>query len=230
MPVVGGAHRPGAESRNDEPHVHAAGLDAKKKSLRASERDEAARAAFAEVIATLDADRLVVVDEMGSHVALTPLYARAPRTQRAYGTVPRNHGTNTSLIAALTPQGLGPALALQGAVDAAAFVAYVRELLAPTLRPGQIVLLDNLSCHTAPQVRQLIEARGCQLLYLPTYSPDFSPIENAFAKIKQYLRRVGARTSAALYVALAQALDTISTQEAHNFFQHCGYRFLDQSL
>jgi transposase len=182
------------------------------------------------VIAELDAGRLVVVDEMGSNPALTPPYARAPKGQRAYGTVPRNHGKNTTLVAALTPAGIGPALTLQGAVDTPAFVAYVREILGPALRPGQIVVLDNLSCHTDPQVRQLVEERGAQVLYLPAYSPDLSPIENAFAKIKQYLRRIGARTTEALYAALAQALDRISAQDAQNFFRHCGYSFVDQSL
>lgn len=167
---------------------------------------------------------------MGSNLALSPLYARAPKGERAYGTIPRHYGKNTTLVAALTPQGIGPALALHGALDTPACVAYVRELLAPTLRPGQIVLLDNLSCHTAPQVRQLIEARGCQVLHLPAYSPDFSPIENAFAKIKQALRRVGARTTDALHSALAQALDAITAQDAENFFRHCGYTFMDQPL
>lgn len=102
------------------------------------------RATFRTLIEGLDAARLVVVDEMGSNLALTPLYARAPRGQRAYGTVIRNHGKNTTLVAALTPQGIGPALTLQGAVDTPAFVAYVRESLVPALRLGQIVVLDNL--------------------------------------------------------------------------------------
>jgi transposase len=212
------------------PDVPAAGLDTKKKSLQAAERDEAARAALRQLIAGLDARRLVVVDERGSNRALTALYARAPQGQRAYSSVPRNHGKNTTLLAALTLEGIGPALTLQGAVDTPAFVTYVRELLCPTLRPGQIVLLDNLSCHTDPQVRALIEARGCQVLYLPAYSPDFSPIENAFAKIKQYLRRVGARTTAALEAALAQAIDRISAQDAHSFFRQCGYHLVDQPL
>ena len=105
------------------------------------------------LIGGLDADRLVVVDEMGSNLALTPLYARAPKGQRAYGSVPRNHGKITTLVAALTPQGMGPALTLQGAVDTLSFVAYVREFLCPVLCSGQIVLLDNLYCHTDPQVR-----------------------------------------------------------------------------
>ena len=197
--------------------------------MRAAERDEDARAAFRALIATVDAHRLVVVDEMGSNLALTPLYARAPKGQRAVGTVPRNHGKNTTVVAALTLHGIGPALILQGAVDAPAFVAYVREILAPTLTPGQIVVLDNLSAHTDPQVRQLIEARECQVLYLPAYSPDFSPIEAAFAKIKQVLRRLSARTTEALYAALAQALECITIQDAHGFFRHCGY-LLPQSL
>jgi transposase len=227
---MGGTERAADQPRDHVPHVPAASLDTKKKSLQAAERDEAARAAFRELIAALDARRLVVVDEMGSNLALSPLYARAPRGQRAYSSVPRNHGKNTTLLAALTLEGIGPALTLQGAVDTPTFVTYVRELLGPALRPGQIVLLDNLSCHADPHVRALIEACGCQVLYLPSYSPDFSPLEKAFAKIKQYLRRVAARTPDALEAALAQALDLISAQDAHNFFRHCGYHLVDQSL
>ncbi len=139
------------------------------------------------------------VDETGSHIAMTPLYAYAPRGQRAKGSVPRNYGTIMTLIASLSTQGMGEAFILDGAADGAAFEIYVEQLLAPSLRPGQIVILDNLSIHQGPRVRQAIEARGCHLLFLPAYSPDFSPIEEAFSKVKTFLRRRGARTREALH-------------------------------
>jgi transposase len=154
---------------------------------------------------------------------MTPRYARAPRGERAVGAVPRNQGENLTLIAALTADGLGPAMTLPGAADAPAFVAYVREVLAPALVPGQVVVLDNLSVHKGAEVRRLVEACGCRLLFLPPYSPDFAPIELAFAKIKQALRRTAARTRASLEAAIAAALDTITTQDAANWFRHCGY-------
>ena len=174
-------------------------------------------------MATLLARDLVVVDEMGSNIALTPLYARAPKGERAYGSVPRNHGKNTTLVAALTLDGIAAAMTLEGAIDTSAFLVFVREILCPSLQPGQTVLLDNLSCHHASRVRALIEAAGCQLRFLPSYSPDFSPIEHAFAKIKQELRRTGARTREALEAAIARAIDHITTQDAAAFFRHCGF-------
>ena len=124
----------------------------------------------------VDAKRLVVVDESGSNIALTPLYARAPKGQRAHGSVPRNRGKNTTLLASLSLAGIGAAMIIEGSVNALAFEAYVEHILAPSLSAGQIVLLDNLSAHKGAQVRQLIEARGCELLFLPAYSPDYSPI------------------------------------------------------
>jgi transposase len=166
---------------------------------------------------------LVFLDETATTIAMTPRYARAPRGQRVRGTVPRNHGQNTTLLAALTATGTGPTLALDGAVDGAAFAAYLREVLAPTLRPGQVVVLDNLSAHRGDAARAIVEARGCRLLFLPAYSPDFSPIELAFAKLKEALRRAGARTKDALLDALASALDTITAQDARGWFAACGF-------
>jgi len=128
-----------------------------------------------------------------------------------------------TLIASMSMQGMGEALLLDGAADAAAFEVYVEQLLAPSLKPGQIVILDNLSIHQGPRVKQAIEARGCRLLFLPAYSPDFSPIEEAFSKLKTFLRRQGARTREALQEALAQALLLINAQDARGWFAHCGY-------
>jgi transposase len=163
-------------------------------------------------------------------VTLTPLYARAPRGDRAYGVVPHKRGENTTLIAALSASGLGAAMTLDGAADAAAFEAYVRELLAPTLVPGQIVFLDNLRLHQGAEVRRPIEARGCELRFLPAYSPDFAPIEQAFSKLKATLRRLGARTREALEAAIAQALAAITAQDARGWFTACGYRLPAQPL
>jgi len=179
--------------------------------------------AWCEQARQLLSQQLVFVDETGSHIAMTPLYAYAPRGQRAIGKVPRNYGATMTLIAALSMQGMGEALMLDGAADAAAFEVYVEQLLAPSLKPGQIVILDNLSIHLGPRVRQAIEARGCRLLFLPAYSPDFSPIEEAFSKLKTVLRRMGARTREALQEAIAQALTLITAQDARGWFLHCGY-------
>ena len=154
---------------------------------------------------------------------MTPLYAYAPRGERAVGKVPRNYGASMTLIASLSLSGMGEAMMLDGAADAAAFEVYMEQMLAPSLHPGQIVVLDNLSIHLGPRVKQAIEARGCRLLFLPTYSPDLSPIEEAFSKLKTVLRRAEARTREALQEAIAQALDLISARDARGWFRHCGY-------
>jgi len=166
---------------------------------------------------------LIFVDECGAHIALTPLYARAPRGQRAYGSVPCNRGKNTTVIAGLSLEGMQAPLILEGAVTTLAFEAYVDQVLAPLLKPGQIVVLDNLSAHTGERVRQASEAKGCQVLWLPTYSPDLTPIEEAFSKFKAFLRRVGARTHEALAEAIGWGLETITAQDAAGWFTHCGY-------
>ena len=124
--------------------------------------------------------------------------------------------------------GMGPAFMISGATDAHVFEGYLEHMLAPSLRPGQIVMLDNLRAHKGPRVRELIAARGCHLWYLPPYSPDLSPIEYAFAKLKAWLRKVAARTHEALECAIADALDAITPDDAHAFFQHCGYRVLSK--
>jgi transposase len=141
--------------------------------------------------------RLHHAEKCGANINLTPRYARAPRGQRAYGSVPRNTDKNTTLIAAMSTAGMGAAMLLQGATDSAAFEAYVEQVLAPTLVPGKIVIMDNLSAHKSERVRMLIAARGCDLWFLPASSLDLSPIEEAFAKFKAWLRRSAARTQAA---------------------------------
>jgi transposase len=181
-------------------------------------------------VGPLDPAGFVFVDESGTNTAMTRRWARAPRGERAVGRVPRNHGPNVTLFAALTPTGMGPALAMQGAADGEAFALYVRELLVPSLRPGQIVILDQLNVHKSAAIRALIETAGCQVLLLPAYSPDFNPIEQAFAKLKTHLRTAAARTFDALTTAIGQALDTITPADAHGYFAHCSYHLSDQLL
>src|SRR5262245_19627603 len=137
--------------------------------MGASERDQEARTAFRERQKALDANKLVVIDECGSNIALTPLYARAPKGKRAYGSAPRNRGKNTTLIAALGWDGVGACMIIEGSVNAVAFEKYVEEILAPSLSAGQTVIMDNLSCHKGKKVLDLIAARGCEVLFLPGY-------------------------------------------------------------
>jgi transposase len=154
---------------------------------------------------------------------LTRLYGWAPHDHRATGSVPRNHGKNTTLVAALAPDGLHVPWMIEGAMDTATFEWYITEQLAPTLRPGQVVVLDNVSVHKAASIRQVIEARQCTLLFLPSYSPDFTPIEQAFSKIKAVLRRIGARTTEALWEAVRVAVEAITREDAIAWFTHAGY-------
>ena len=154
------------------------------------------------------------MDESSTNVALTPRYARAPRGERAHGRAPRNWGKNVTLISSITLSGMGPSMSIQGSSDTDSFSRYMREVLAPGLKSGQIVLMDNLSVHTSGWVRKLIEERGCQLWLLPSYSPDFNPIEEAFSKVKGLLRKAKARTLEALFGATAQALLAISAEDA----------------
>ena len=134
------------------------------------------------------AERLVFVDECGTHTSLAPIYGYAPRGERLYLPVPRGRGKNTTLLSSMTLCGMGPSLTVEGATTARVFETYVEKVLVPSLRRGQIVVMDNLGAHRPKRIRELIEQRGCELLYLPAYSPDYNPIEEAFAKIKNLLR------------------------------------------
>lgn len=230
MPDLGTNAWNPSEYLDDEPSHQTAGLDTKKKTLGATERNEAARSTWREQMKQVDATQLVIVDETGSNIGLTPLYAYAPRGERAHGSLPRNRGKNTTLLASLSLSGMGAAMILEGASDTLAFEYYVEHILTPSLKPGQIVIMDNLSSHIGPKVRQAIQARGCQLLFLPAYSPDLSPIEEAFSKLKTFLRRIGARTREDLWQALADALETITPQDALGWFTHRGYFPADQEV
>jgi transposase len=154
---------------------------------------------------------------------MTRLYGRAARGQRASGAVPHGRWERLTVFGGLTRGGLTACMSLEGAADAAAMVAFVAQVLVPTLRPGQIVVLDNLSVHRDARVRRLIERAGCELRFLPAYSPDLNPIEPAWSKLKTLLRTAGARTTTALHDALAGVVDAITPDDARGYFQHCGY-------
>lgn len=223
MPALGCCDWRARQHRDHESRDCARGLDAKKKTVGASERDEQQRQHFRDRLAQQPESRFVIIDESGTNLNLTRRYARAPRNQRAHGSVPRNTPPNTTLIAALSLSGMGPALMFGGATDTAAFEVYIEQVLGPSLVPGQIVVMDNLSAHKRARVRELIEAQGCQLWFLPPYSPDLSPIELAFSKLKACLRRACARTQEALEDAIAGALAEITPADARSYFTHCGY-------
>ena len=180
-----------------------------------------------------DARRLVFVDESGFNISMTRLRARAPKGKRAYGKVPRNRGKNTTLMAAITLEGaMGESMSVEGATDALAFEVYVEHFLAPSLGEGQVVVLvDGLGAHRRQKVRELIEARGADLLFLPSYSsPDLNPIEEAFSKIKDLVRKEGARVRETLVEAIGRALAAVTPEDAAGWFAHAGYRPQDQPL
>jgi len=189
----------------------------------AIERDEGRRREWLREARQMDASRFVFVDECGSHTGLARTRARAPRGERAYASLPRNTGPNTTIISSLSVGGMGETMVVEGATDTAVFEAYIERVLAPSLLPGQVVIADNLSAHKSQRTRELIESRGASLWFLPPYSPDFSPIENAFSKLKGALRKAAARTKEALQAAISEALNTITTRDALGFFRHCGY-------
>jgi len=163
------------------------------------------------------------VDESGANISMTRLYGRAPRGERVVGSVPQNYGENVTMLASMGVEGVGAVMTVNGATDADVFRAYVELVLAPTLRVGDVVVMDNLGAHKAAGIKQMIESKGAELIYLPPYSPDLSPIERCWSKIKVYLRKAKARTREALELALEQALTTVTESDALSWFAHCGY-------
>jgi transposase len=165
----------------------------------------------------------VFVDESGVTTNMTRLYGRAPKGQRVPEAVPHAHWKGMTILGALSPTGIQAAMTVEAATDAEIFATFLEQVLGPTLRPGQVVILDNLPAHKQEQVRVLIEARGCQLRYLPPYSPDLNPIEPAWSKIKSRLRALKARAWEALEQGVAAALAAITAQDSQGYFAHCGY-------
>ncbi len=171
------------------------------------------------------------MDETGFNTSMARLRARAPRGERAYGKVPRNRGKNQTLIASITLEGgIGESVAMEGATDAEAFEAYVEQFLAPTLQEGQVVVLDRLGAHRTQRAKELVEARGAELVFLPSYSPDLNPIEEAFSKIKGSVRKAGARTREALVEAIGRALAAVTPEDAAGWFGHAGYEPQDHPI
>lgn len=163
------------------------------------------------------------VDESGVNLALTRLYGRAPTGERVIGSAPQNYGPNVTVLGALDAHGLHAVMTVDGATDTDVFRTYVKRVLGPTLAPGDIVVLDNLRAHKAVGIQQAIARRGARLLYLPPYSPDLSPIEACWSKLKTALRKAKARTREALETAIAHAMATVTNADAHGWFRHCGY-------
>jgi transposase len=177
----------------------------------------------------VEPERLVFVDEMGTNTSLSPIYGWSKKGERAHCSVPRNRGKITTVLSSMSVEGMGPSLAVEGASTALVFEAYVERVLAPTLRKGQVVVMDNLSAHKGERVKQLIEGLGCELVYLPPYSPDLDPIEEAF-KMKDLIRKAEARTKEALLEAIGAATSALSARDARGYFEHCGYCASVQSL
>jgi transposase len=198
-----------------------------KKTAHASEQNRPdvvqLRRVWAEILPELDPERLVFIDETGASTKMARLYGRAPRGQRCRAPIPHGHWKTTTFTGALRLGALTAPMVLDGPMNAAAFLAYLEQVLVPTLIPGDIVVMDNLPAHKPAAVRQAIEAAGGLLLYLPPYSPDFNPIEMAFAKLKAILKKIAARTVAELWQAIAASLSSFTPAECRNYFAAAGY-------
>ena len=201
------------------------GLPLKKKSPHASERDTPGvrqeRGEFAEEVEPIEPSRLVFVDETGVTTAMTPAYGRAPVGERVESSAPASWESVT-VIAALAPDGVRAPLAIEGAVNAPTFLAYVERVLVPALHRGDVVIFDNLTAHLSPDVAAAIERAGATVLPLPPYSPDFNPIEEMFSKLKEFLRRVGARAKEHLYDAIGDGLREVTPRDILGWFRHAG--------
>jgi transposase len=200
---------------------------ASKKSVRAAEQDRpdvaAARAAWVNDQAKLDPERLVFIDETGTSTNMARLRGRAPRGERLVGKIPQGHWKTTTFVAGLRSTALTAPCVIDGPMNGNAFLAYVEQVLAPSLKPGDVVVLDNLSAHKVPGGREAIEAAGARLLYLPPYSPDFNPIEQLFAKPKAFLRKAAERSVDGLWNRIAALLDEFPPDECANYFRNAGY-------
>jgi transposase len=200
---------------------------ASKKTAHAAEQDRPdvarRRRAWFELQPDLDPARLVFIDETGATTKMARLRGRAKRGERCRAAIPHGHWKTTTFTAGLRLDGLTAPMVLDGPMNGLAFQAYVEQVLVPTLKPGDVVIMDNLPAHRVSGVREAIEAAGATRLFLPPYSPDFNPIEQAFAKLKAWLRKVAARTKDALWQAIAQALDAFTHAECINYFRNSGY-------
>lgn len=203
------------------------GTAAEKKSLYAQEQDRQqnreCREAWREALNRIDAKRLLFLDESGVTTEMTRRYGRAFGGERVREANPAGHWKTLTLLGAMSVEGLVAAMTVEAPTDREVFLAYLEQVLCPRLKPGDVVVMDNLSSHKVVGVRELIEAAGAELLYLPPYSPDFNPIEQCWSKLKQALRSAKARSVDALQQAVADAIPTISPSNAQAWFRHCGY-------
>lgn len=200
---------------------------AKKKSLNASEQSRpdvaAARAVFFDQIKDVPLEDVVVLDESYATTKFTRLRGRAPRGVRLRSSVPHGHWKLLTVIAAMTVCGVQAAMTIDAATDTDVFGAFIEQVLVPTLRPGQVVIMDNLAAHKVGWIIERVERAGCRVVFLPPYSPDFSPIELMWSKVKQLLRTAAARAVDALQVAVGTALSAVTESDCRGYFQHCGY-------
>lgn len=203
------------------------GATAEKKSLHARARDTEAnrqrRQEFLEIIRAIDSEKLIFLDESGVTPPMTRVWGRAGKGERVAEATPQGQGKVLTTLGAMSVRGILAAMTIEAATDGEVFYAYVEQVLVPRLKPGDVVLMDNLSAHKVPGIRELIGARPAELLYLPPYSPDFNPIEKAWFKLKQFLRGVKARTAETLEAAVAEAVKTITPENAAAWFRLCGY-------
>lgn len=181
------------------------------------------REAWFEAQPDLDPEKLVFIDETGASTKMARLRGRAPKGERCRASVPHGHWKTTTFTGALRLSGMTAPMVLDGAMNGAAFLAYVEQVLAPTLSPGDIVVMDNLPAHKLASVREAIEATGAALRFLPPYSPDFNPIENAFSKLKSLLRKAATRTVDDLWRVIGDAIDAFTPEECQNYFIAAGY-------
>jgi len=203
------------------------GADIQKKTIRAAEQDRPdiaeRRLAWRSWSKTVEPGRLVFIDETWAKTNMTRLRGRAPQGERLIAKTPHGHWKTTTLIGALGIEGMRCATVVDGAINGEVFEAFVEQVLVPELRPGDIVIMDNLSSHKRERVRELVEAAHAQLEYLPPYSPDLNPIEMVFSKIKQLLRTLASRTQDALWQSMQSVLDKVTSSDAINCFRHAGY-------
>lgn len=167
--------------------------------------------------------RCIFLDEAGSNIAMTREFARSPEGERAHDVVPRNRGTVTTMLGALTADGISALMTIEGGTSAEVFQAFVEQMLVPIIEPGDTVFLDNLAAHKGADALKAIQDAGAAVIFLPPYSPEFNPIEMAWAKLKRLLRDAKARTRDALDLAIAQAIDLITSEDARGWIRHCGY-------
>ena len=202
-------------------------MAAEKKSLHASERDteenRQGREAFLAAIATVAPQKLKFLDESGVTTQMTRLWGRAPRGERVQEATPDGRWQVLTTLGTMSLRGMEAVMTVASATDGDVFHAYVEQVLCVTLQAGDVVVMDNLSAHKVAGIRELMAARGAQPVYLPPYSPDLNPIEQAWSKFKQFLRTAKARTAEALDQAITEALKTITADNAQAWFRHCGY-------